>query len=88
MIDWSEAVEVGGVFKHTCTNSNFCIVSFFGCVDPLAAAMFMEHWKRRQMRLNYEWDLTGFEDEEVRKFSSAALPQLILFQYKELKNKL
>lgn len=27
--------------------------------------MFMEHWKRRQMRLNYEWDLTGFEDEEV-----------------------
>lgn len=29
------------------------------------AAMFMEHWKRRQMRLNYEWDLTGFEDEEV-----------------------
>lgn len=25
----------------------------------------MEHWKRRQMRLNYEWDLTGFEDEEV-----------------------
>ena len=25
----------------------------------------MEHWKRLQMRLNYEWDLTGFEDEEV-----------------------
>lgn len=31
----------------------------------LKAAMFMEHWKRLQMRLNYEWDLTGFEDEEV-----------------------
>lgn len=29
------------------------------------AAFFMEHWKRRQMCLNYEWDLTGFEDEEV-----------------------
>lgn len=27
----------------------------------------MEHWKRRQMRLNYEWDLTGFEDEEVSR---------------------
>lgn len=27
--------------------------------------MFMEHWKRRQMRLNYQWDLTGLEDEEV-----------------------
>lgn len=31
----------------------------------VSAAFFMEHWKRRQMRLNYEWDLTGFEDEEV-----------------------
>ncbi|KAG7283544.1 hypothetical protein CRUP_026471 [Coryphaenoides rupestris] len=26
--------------------------------------LFMEHWKRRQMRLNYLWDLTGFEEEE------------------------
>lgn len=25
----------------------------------------MEHWKRKQMRLNYRWDLTGFEEEEV-----------------------
>lgn len=29
------------------------------------ATMFMEHWKRRQMRLNYVWDLTGFEDSGV-----------------------
>lgn len=29
------------------------------------AATFMEHWKRKQMRLNYRWDLTGFEEEEV-----------------------
>lgn len=39
---------------------------FTSCPLTCAAAMFMEHWKRRQMRLNYEWDLTGFEDEEVR----------------------
>lgn len=33
-----------------------------------AAVLFMEHWKRRQMRLNYIWDLTGFgEEEEVRQ---------------------
>uniref|UniRef100_A0A674N6Y0 Anoctamin n=1 Tax=Takifugu rubripes TaxID=31033 RepID=A0A674N6Y0_TAKRU len=38
---------------------------FFSIFMALWAAMFMEHWKRRQMRLNYEWDLTGFEDEEV-----------------------
>lgn len=50
---------------------------FFDClIRPLLcletkAAMFMEHWKRRQMRLNYEWDLTGFEDEEVRLESQA-----------------
>uniref|UniRef100_UPI003AB05E63 anoctamin-1-like n=1 Tax=Centroberyx gerrardi TaxID=166262 RepID=UPI003AB05E63 len=37
---------------------------FFSIFMALWAAMFMEHWKRRQMRLNYEWDLTGFEDEE------------------------
>ncbi|XP_042571758.1 anoctamin-1 isoform X1 [Cyprinus carpio] len=37
---------------------------FFSIFMSLWAAFFMEHWKRRQMRLNYEWDLTGFEDEE------------------------
>lgn len=33
----------------------------------------MEHWKRKQMRLNYRWDLTGFEEEEVCPFSSDSL---------------
>uniref|UniRef100_A0A8C1WGK2 Anoctamin n=1 Tax=Cyprinus carpio TaxID=7962 RepID=A0A8C1WGK2_CYPCA len=37
---------------------------FFSIFMSLWAAFFMEHWKRRQMCLNYEWDLTGFEDEE------------------------
>ncbi|KAJ8416181.1 hypothetical protein AAFF_G00382030 [Aldrovandia affinis] len=37
---------------------------FFSIFMALWATMFMEHWKRRQMRLNYKWDLTGFEDEE------------------------
>uniref|UniRef100_A0A672FJ30 Anoctamin n=1 Tax=Salarias fasciatus TaxID=181472 RepID=A0A672FJ30_SALFA len=43
-----------------------CFPPALMCFLPvgLPAAMFMEHWKRRQMRLNYEWDLTGFEDEE------------------------
>jgi len=27
--------------------------------------MFLEHWKRRQISLNYSWDLTGMEEEEV-----------------------
>lgn len=31
----------------------------------VSAATFMEHWKRRQMRLNYRWDLTSFEEEQV-----------------------
>ncbi|TNN01044.1 hypothetical protein fugu_012290 [Takifugu bimaculatus] len=42
---------------------------FFSIFMALWAAMFMEHWKRRQMRLNYEWDLTGFEDEEMEKLT-------------------
>ncbi|XP_065154051.2 anoctamin-1 isoform X1 [Paramisgurnus dabryanus] len=37
---------------------------FFSVFMALWAAFFMEHWKRRQMCLNYEWDLTGFEEEE------------------------
>ncbi|XP_056657152.1 LOW QUALITY PROTEIN: anoctamin-1 [Monodelphis domestica] len=38
---------------------------FFSVFMALWAAMFMEHWKRKQMRLNYIWDLTGFEEEEA-----------------------
>ncbi|XP_054941404.1 anoctamin-2 isoform X3 [Physeter macrocephalus] len=29
-----------------------------------AATMFLENWKRLQMRLGYFWDLTGIEEEE------------------------
>ncbi|XP_029104868.1 anoctamin-1-like isoform X2 [Scleropages formosus] len=36
----------------------------FSIFMALWAAMFMESWKRRQMRLNYMWDLTNFEEEE------------------------
>ncbi|XP_035885709.1 anoctamin-1 isoform X3 [Phyllostomus discolor] len=37
---------------------------FFSIFMALWAATFMEHWKRKQMRLNYRWDLTSFEEEE------------------------
>ncbi|XP_017275119.1 anoctamin-1a isoform X2 [Kryptolebias marmoratus] len=37
---------------------------FFSIFMALWAILFMEHWKRRQMRLNYVWDLTGFGEEE------------------------
>ncbi|KAM9318159.1 anoctamin-1a isoform 2-T3 [Pholidichthys leucotaenia] len=37
---------------------------FFSIFMSLWAVLFMEHWKRRQMRLNYIWDLTGFGEEE------------------------
>lgn len=40
------------------------------CQPVISAATFMEHWKRKQMRLNYRWDLTGFEEEEVCPFLS------------------
>uniref|UniRef100_A0A8C2EG32 Anoctamin n=1 Tax=Cyprinus carpio TaxID=7962 RepID=A0A8C2EG32_CYPCA len=38
---------------------------FFAIFMALWATMFMEHWKRRQMRLNYVWDMTSFEDGEA-----------------------
>uniref|UniRef100_A0A8C1YWE0 Anoctamin n=1 Tax=Cyprinus carpio TaxID=7962 RepID=A0A8C1YWE0_CYPCA len=37
---------------------------FFAIFMSLWAAMFLEHWKRRQISLNYSWDLTGMEEEE------------------------
>ncbi|XP_016098738.1 anoctamin-1-like, partial [Sinocyclocheilus grahami] len=42
---------------------------FFAIFMALWATMFMEHWKRRQMRLNYIWDLTSFEDAEGKQKS-------------------
>uniref|UniRef100_A0A287D2I4 Anoctamin n=1 Tax=Ictidomys tridecemlineatus TaxID=43179 RepID=A0A287D2I4_ICTTR len=45
---------------------------FFSVFMALWAATFMEHWKRKQMRLNYRWDLTGFEEEEVSGWRSRA----------------
>lgn len=47
-------------------------------LNVVSAATFMEHWKRKQMRLNYRWDLTGFEEEEVCPFSSDSLPCTLL----------
>ncbi|XP_038623806.1 anoctamin-2 [Tachyglossus aculeatus] len=36
----------------------------FSIFMALWATMFLEHWKRLQMRLGYFWDLTGIEEEE------------------------
>ncbi|KAL1790686.1 anoctamin-2 isoform X1 [Sigmodon hispidus] len=38
---------------------------FFSIFMALWATMFLENWKRLQMRLGYFWDLTGLEEEEV-----------------------
>ncbi|XP_032973360.1 anoctamin-2 isoform X2 [Rhinolophus ferrumequinum] len=37
---------------------------FFSIFMALWATMFLENWKRLQMRLGYFWDLTGVEEEE------------------------
>ncbi|XP_010003229.1 PREDICTED: anoctamin-2 [Chaetura pelagica] len=39
---------------------------FFSIFMALWATMFLEQWKRLQMRLSYFWDLTGLEEEEER----------------------
>uniref|UniRef100_A0A8D0Z5J0 Anoctamin n=2 Tax=Sus scrofa TaxID=9823 RepID=A0A8D0Z5J0_PIG len=52
-----------------------------------AAATFMEHWKRKQMRLNYRWDLTGFEEEEDHPRAEYEARVLEKSLRKESKNK-
>ncbi|NXE94165.1 ANO2 protein, partial [Menura novaehollandiae] len=37
---------------------------FFSIFMALWATMFLEQWKRLQMKLSYFWDLTGLEEEE------------------------
>uniref|UniRef100_A0A5S6NLT8 Anoctamin n=1 Tax=Xenopus tropicalis TaxID=8364 RepID=A0A5S6NLT8_XENTR len=37
---------------------------FFSVFMALWATLFLEYWKRLQMRLSYFWDLTGLEEEE------------------------
>uniref|UniRef100_A0A8C2U0G3 Anoctamin n=1 Tax=Coturnix japonica TaxID=93934 RepID=A0A8C2U0G3_COTJA len=39
---------------------------FFSIFMALWATMFLEQWKRLQMRLSYFWDLTGLDEEEVK----------------------
>ncbi|XP_073799555.1 anoctamin-1 isoform X2 [Danio rerio] len=59
---WSLSTACGTArASHLFDNPATVLFSIF---MSLWAAFFMEHWKRRQMRLNYEWDLTGFEEEE------------------------
>ncbi|XP_057696012.1 anoctamin-1a isoform X1 [Corythoichthys intestinalis] len=55
---------------------------FFSIFMALWAVLFMEHWKRRQMRLNYVWDLTGFgeEEEEEHKDNNRAEYELRVMQ--------
>lgn len=49
--------------------------------------MFLENWKRLQMRLGYFWDLTGIEEEEVSSPASFSVSALTLeIDYLEWKN--
>uniref|UniRef100_A0A8C9UAR2 Anoctamin n=1 Tax=Scleropages formosus TaxID=113540 RepID=A0A8C9UAR2_SCLFO len=66
---------------------------FFAIFMSLWAAMFMEHWKRRQMSLTYSWDLSGLEDEEVSgehprpKYESILLKKREKKKIKKIKKK-
>ncbi|XP_023566434.1 anoctamin-1 isoform X5 [Octodon degus] len=60
---------------------------FFSVFMALWAATFMEHWKRKQMRLNYRWDLTGFEEEEDHPRAEYEARVLEKSLRKESKNK-
>uniref|UniRef100_A0A8C8AY94 Anoctamin n=1 Tax=Otus sunia TaxID=257818 RepID=A0A8C8AY94_9STRI len=42
---------------------------FFSIFMAVWATMFLEQWKRLQMRLSYSWDLAGLEEEEVKKLT-------------------
>ena len=37
-----------------------------GFCSIFAAVFFLEYWKRKEITLAYQWDVLGFEEEEVR----------------------
>jgi len=41
--------------------------------------MFLEFWKRRQAEIAYEWDLLGYEDEEVGIHKPCNTPLFVVF---------
>nr|XP_049573369.1 anoctamin-1a isoform X6 [Syngnathus scovelli] len=62
---------------------------FFAIFMALWAVLFMEHWKRRQMRLNYVWDLTGYgeeEEEEHKDHNRAEYELRVMQKAKRLEN--
>ena len=38
---------------------------YYRKIFPFLATFFLEHWKRKQSEVQYDWDLIGYEDEEV-----------------------
>ncbi|XP_069766032.1 anoctamin-2-like isoform X2 [Narcine bancroftii] len=63
---------------------------FFSIFMALWATLFLECWKRRQMRLCYQWDLIGLEEEEEHlrpEYETKLLQKKILNEKKELNKK-
>ncbi|XP_072922333.1 anoctamin-2-like isoform X3 [Hemitrygon akajei] len=63
---------------------------FFSIFMVLWATFFLECWKRRQMRLCYQWDLTGLEEEEEHprpEYETKLLQKKLLKEKKELHEK-
>ncbi|KAL4660308.1 anoctamin-2-like [Arapaima gigas] len=63
---------------------------FFAIFMSLWAAMFLELWKRRQMRLSYRWELAGLEEEEEHtrpKYESVLLRKRLQKRRNRKKNR-
>ena len=41
-------------------------INFVFFILNFAAVFFLEYWKRKEITLAYQWDVLGFEEEEVR----------------------
>jgi len=55
---------------HIIKQSSFCAIKslygqqMFCFFNYCTVTLFLEFWKRRQARLEYEWDLVDFEEEQ------------------------
>uniref|UniRef100_A0A7N8XTF7 Anoctamin n=1 Tax=Mastacembelus armatus TaxID=205130 RepID=A0A7N8XTF7_9TELE len=60
---------------------------FFAVFMSLWAVLFLEHWKRRQISLNFSWDLTGIEEDEVHEHPRPKYETILLQKRQRKKNK-
>lgn len=83
-LQWANSTRIRQFFPTEINDSNFQDITAYYtsnrkfiwtlkvCLNRaflLTAVFFLEYWKRKEITLAYQWDVLGFEEEEVRQLN-------------------